>query len=101
VCCTDYLKELAAPAYKDSQYHLAFMFLKGQHVKQSTLIEMSWLALAAKSGRKNWISQFDKFHSFATTEEQLKFDEIIRNYKSKLGFKVQQIICRKIKIHNQ
>jgi len=91
----DNLSELAAWGYKDSQYALAFMFLKGQHVKQSTLIGMSWLALAAESGRKDWVNQFDKFYSFATKEEQLKFDKMIKNYKSKFGMKVQRVTCRK------
>jgi TPR repeat protein len=42
------LSELAAWGYKDSQYALAFLFLKGQHVEQSTLIGMGWLAMAAE-----------------------------------------------------
>jgi hypothetical protein len=56
---------------------------------------MSWLALAAESGREEWVKQFDKFYSFATKEEQLKFDKMIRNYKSKFGMKVQRVTCHK------
>jgi TPR repeat protein len=87
------LSELAAWGFKDSQYALAFMFLKGQHVKQSTLIGLSWLALAAESGRKDWINQFNVFYSAASKKEQLKIDKMIKDYKSKFGMKVQRVTC--------
>ncbi|PKI15981.1 hypothetical protein CXF71_11835 [Colwellia sp. 12G3] len=89
------LSELAAWGFKDSQYAVAFMFLKGQHVKQSTLIGMSWLALAAESERKDWVNQFDSFYSATTEQEQLKLDKMIKNYKSKFGMKAQRVTCSK------
>jgi TPR repeat protein len=89
------LSELAAWGYKDSQYALAFMFLKGQHVKQSTLLGMSWLALAAESGRKDWLAQFNKFYALASKEQQVKIDQMISNYKAKFGMKAQRVTCRR------
>jgi len=89
------LSKLAAWGYKDSQYVLAFMFLKGQHVEQSTLIGMAWLALAAESGREDWISLYDKLYAAASVNDKNKFDLLIKNYKAKFGMKAQRVTCSK------
>ncbi|WDE09016.1 sel1 repeat family protein [Thalassomonas viridans] len=89
------LSELASWGYKESQYALAFMFLKGQHVQQSTLIGMGWLGVAAESGHKKWIELFEKLYNSAPKEEQVKFDKIIADYISKFGMKAQKVTCRK------
>ena len=89
------LSELAALGYKESQYALAFMFLKGQHVKQSTLIGMGWLGVAAESGHKEWVKLFDQLYHSASESEQKRFDKIIDSYKSKFGMKAQKVSCRK------
>jgi hypothetical protein len=89
------LSELAKWGYKDSQYGLAFMFLKGQHVKQSTLIGMGWLGVASESGIEEWEELYQKLYSHASKEEQNKFDLIVADYKSKFGLKVQHVSCRK------
>jgi TPR repeat protein len=89
------LSELAAWGYKDAQYALAFMFLKGQHVKQSTLIGMGWLGVAAESGREEWESLLQNMYSKASNEDKEKFNIIIKDYKSKFGLKTQHVTCRK------
>jgi len=91
----DELNELAAWGYKDSQYALAFMFLKGLHVEQSTLIGMGWLGVAAESNIKEWTTLFDKLYSSATDEDKNKFDLITADYKSKFGLKAQHVSCKK------
>ncbi|WP_448549491.1 sel1 repeat family protein [Thalassotalea fusca] len=88
------LSELAAWGYKESQYALAFMFLKGQHVKQSTLIGMGWLGVAAESGHIKWVDLYNKLYNAASKEEQLRFDKIVAIYKSKFGMKAQNVTCR-------
>ena len=89
------LSELAAWGYKDAQYALAFMFLKGHHVEQSTLIGMGWLGVAIESERDEWETLFKGLYSKATTKDKEKFDIIIKDYKSKFGLKAQHITCGK------
>jgi len=48
------LKEPASLGYKSAQYTLAFMFLKGQYLDQSTKLGMGWLGVAAEAGVANW-----------------------------------------------
>ena len=67
------LSELAAWGYKDSQYALAFMFLKGLYVEQSILIGMGWLGVAAESNIEEWTALFDKLYSSATDEDKSKY----------------------------
>ncbi|MEM7390678.1 MAG: sel1 repeat family protein, partial [Pseudomonadota bacterium] len=50
----NYLEEPAALGYKSAQYTLAFMFLKGQYLEQSTKLGMGWLGVAAEAGVENW-----------------------------------------------
>lgn len=89
------LSELAAWGYKDAQYALAFMFLKGQYVEQSTLIGMGWLGVAVESEREEWETLFKSLYSKASSEDKEKFDIIIKDYKSKFGLKAQHLTCGK------
>ncbi|MEW6994862.1 sel1 repeat family protein [Colwelliaceae bacterium MEBiC 14330] len=89
------LSELASWGYKDAQYALAFMFLKGQYVEQSTLIGMGWLGVAIESERDDWEALFNDLYSKAPSEDKERYDNIIKNYKSKFGLKAQHITCGK------
>jgi TPR repeat protein len=89
------LSELAAWGYKDAQYALAFMFLKGHYVEQSTLIGMGWLGVAIESERDEWESLFEALYSKASNNDKERFDIIIKDYKSKFGLKAQNLTCRK------
>ena len=76
----DLLKEPASFGYKGSQYVLAFMFLKGQYVQQSTLLGMGWLGVAVEANVKEWREQYNTFYSGATPAQQEQIDKTVRKY---------------------
>jgi len=89
------LKEPAAWGYKGSQYAIAFMFLKGQHVQQSTLLGMGWLGVAKEANVQEWSDQYDAFYKSAPKTKQLEFDKIKEVYIKRYGLVAQDITCRK------
>lgn len=89
------LAEIAAWGYKDAQYAIAFMFLKGQFVEQSSLIGMAWLGVAIEAGIQERTEMFDKLYAAASEQEQQQFDKVIALYKSRYGLKAQRVTCRK------
>lgn len=91
----DLLKEPATWGYKGSQYAIAFMFLKGQYVEQSTLLGMGWLGVAQEANVKEWSKQYDDFYSSATKENKLRFDKIKEIYIKRYGLVAQDVTCRK------
>jgi len=91
------LSELAPWGYKDSQYALAFMFLKGLHVEQSTLIGMGWLGVAAESGIKEWQQLFDELYHAASAEDKTNIDLVVNDYIAKFGLKAQHVVCQRTK----
>ena len=80
--------------FKDSQYGLAFMFLKGQYVDQSLIIGMGWLGVASETNIEEWKSLFDQLYSKATIEQKIKIDEKVAQYISKFGIETQSVKCR-------
>jgi TPR repeat protein len=91
----NYLKEPAGLGYKSAQYTLAFMFLKGQYLTQSTKLGMGWLGVAAEAGIDKWSSQYSAFYNAASVEQQQQFDEIVALYKQQYGLKSQNVSCQK------
>ena len=91
----DLLKEPASFGYKGSQYVLAFMFLKGQYVQQSTLLGMGWLGVAVEANVKEWREQYNTFYSGATPAQQEQIDKTVRKYIAQYGLKSQHVTCRK------
>lgn len=89
------LKEPAAWGYKSSQYALAFMFLKGNYVQQSTLLGMGWLGVAKEVKIKEWTEQYNAFYLMATDEQKQKIDNIVEEYIKRYGLKSQDITCKK------
>lgn len=89
------LSETATWGLKESQYFLAFMFMKGQHVQQSAVLGMAWLGVANEVGRKDWQGQFDSFYQAATPEMQLKIDNKVQQYIAQYGLKAQNMTCAK------
>jgi hypothetical protein len=89
------LKEPAAWGYKTSQYTIAFMFLKGQYLKQSTVLGMGWLGVAKEANVKDWTEQYDKFYSVASKSERLRFDRIVELYIERYGLVAQHVTCRR------
>jgi len=89
------LKEPAAWGYKGSQYAIAFMFLKGEYVEQSTLLGMGWLGVAKEANVKSWTEQYNAFYNASTKEQKLKFDKIKDIYIQRYGLVAQDVTCRK------
>jgi hypothetical protein len=89
------LKTPATWGYKGAQYTIAFMFLKGHHVQQSTLMGMGWLGVATEMETEDWSEQYRNFYSSATSEQQLKIDGIVKEYIKRYGMKSQNITCTK------
>jgi len=91
----DLLKEPASFGYKGSQYTLGFMFLKGQHVQQSTLLGMGWLGVAIEANVKEWQEQYNTFYSAASTTQKKQIDKIVQKYIEQYGLKSQHVTCTK------
>jgi len=89
------LKEPAAFGYKGSQYALAFMFLKGNYVEQSTLLGMGWLGVANEANVKEWQAQYNLLYSAATEKKKQEIDLIVAEYIRRYGLKSQDITCNK------
>jgi TPR repeat protein len=89
------LKEPAAWGYKGSQYALAFMFLKGNYVEQSTLLGMGWLGVANEADVKEWQAQYNLLYSTAAEKQKLEIDLIVAEYILRYGLKSQDITCTK------
>jgi TPR repeat protein len=95
----EYLSQLAPWGYKDSQYILAFMFLKGQHVQQSTLVGMGWLAVAAESGIKQWTMLYQQLYQSASEQQQRQFEKVAEVFIQRYGMKTQRVSCRKTQVY--
>ena len=89
------LKIPATWGYKGAQYAIAFMFLKGQYVQQSTLLGMGWLGVATEMETEDWSEQYRAFYSAATPKQKLKIDKIVDEYIIRYGMKSQHITCKK------
>ena len=89
------LKEPAAWGYKGSQYALAFIFLKGNYVQQSTLLGMGWLGVAKEANVKEWTEQYNTFYAAASNKKKQEIDEIVEEYIKRYGLKSQDVTCRK------
>jgi TPR repeat protein len=87
------LKVPATWGYKGSQYAIAFMFLKGQYVEQSTLLGMAWLGVAAEAKVPEWTQQYNDFYNAASAEQQQKIDNKVTEYIGKFGMEAQHVTC--------
>lgn len=89
------LETPATWGYKGAQYAVAFMFLKGYHVEQSTLLGMGWLGVATEVETEDWSDQYRALYNSATPEMQRKIDNIVIEYVRRYGMKAQHITCSK------
>lgn len=87
------LSETATWGLKESQYFLAFMFMKGQHVEQSPVLGMAWLGVANEVGREDWQHQYNSFYQAATPELRARIDAKQQEYIAKYGLKTQRMTC--------
>ena len=91
----NYLEQPASLGYKSAQYTLAFMFLKGQYLAQSTKLGMGWLGVAKEAGVENWSLQYDTFYNAASAKEKQQIDKIVAVYIERFGVKAQNMTCRR------
>ncbi len=92
------LSETAVQGLKKSQYILAFMFLKGEHVDKSILLGMGWLGVAKESGEKEWTELYDNMYLRANETQQAMIDEKVNQYIGLYGLDVSNITCRRSQV---
>lgn len=89
----EYLSRTAVRGLKKSQYILAFMFLKGEHVERSILLGMGWLGVAAESGEPEWQSLFDGLYERSNPQQRQMIDSKVDQYVSQYGMKAMNVSC--------
>jgi hypothetical protein len=89
------LNYAAKKGFKQSQYLLGIMYLKGQHVNQSLFYGMAWLGVAKESKSKDWVELFDNVYATATPAQQQAIDASTAKFNQKYGMKTQQMTCSK------
>ena len=87
------LSETAIRGLKKSQYILAFMFMKGQHVEKSTLLGLGWLGVARESGQKEWVDLYDSIYELTTPAQQTMIDAKVEQYIAWYGSVAQNVEC--------
>lgn len=87
------LYETATWGLKDSQYFLALMYLKGQHVKQNTLIGMGLLAVANEAKIKERRDLYETIYNNLSESEKSLVDAQATDYIAKFGIKVKGYTC--------
>ncbi|MBT8080335.1 MAG: sel1 repeat family protein [Gammaproteobacteria bacterium] len=85
----------AARGLKKSQYILAFMFMKGQHVEKSTLLAMGWLGVAKESGEQEWVDLYDAIYAKLTPAQRTVVDSRVEQYIGWYGMAAQNVQCAK------
>ena len=87
------LSTTAARGYKESQYILAFMFLKGQHVESSLILGMGWLGVAIESEEPEWVELYQSIYQRATPEQRQLIDVKVSQYIEQFGLVTQNVTC--------
>jgi len=88
----------AVQGLKKSQYMLAFMFLKGEHVNKSILLGMGWLGVAKESGEKDWVELYDNMYARANPTQQAMIDEKVRQYVELYGMDATNVTCKRAQV---
>jgi TPR repeat protein len=91
------LSKTAPLGFKQSQYYLAYLYLKGQHVKKSMLDGMAWLGVAKESGHKEMLTLFDSLYNSFNQAQKDAVDKKINEYIALYGMENQNIVCEKRK----
>lgn len=87
------LGESASWGLKQSQYYLSFMFLKGQHVPQSTVIGMGWLGVAIEADVDEWSETYTMLYEAASPALKARIDAKVDQYIGQFGAEAQAITC--------
>ena len=83
--------------FKQSQYYLAHLHLKGQSVKRNMLEGMAWLGVAKESGHKEMIKLYDSLYVKFNQLQKDAVDKKVLEYIALYGMENQNIICKKTK----
>ena len=87
------LSETAIRGLKKSQYILAFMFMKGQHVDKSTLLAMAWLGVAKESEEKEWVDLYNSLYERMQPAQKAMIDDKVAEYVEWYGGRAQNVEC--------
>lgn len=88
------LSFMAVRGFKQSQYLLGIMYLKGQHVEQSVLKGMSWLGVANESKlSKDWLVQFQQIYNKLSSTQQSIINSSVTEYINKYGTLNNGVSC--------
>lgn len=91
------LSDTATKGFKESQYLIATMIMKGEGVNKSILTGLAWLGVAKESGNEEWIEIFDKFYEVLNDQQRAMLDEQISRYAEKYGGTAQGVTCTRRK----
>jgi TPR repeat protein len=92
------LSETAVQGLKKSQYIMAFMFLRGEHVDKSILLGMAWLGVAKESGEDEWVELYDNMMSRANPTQQAMIEEKVSQYVSLYGMSRMNLTCKRAQV---
>ncbi|MBX2847958.1 MAG: hypothetical protein KTR16_06550 [Acidiferrobacterales bacterium] len=90
------VSELSQWGIKDAQAILGGMFLKGEHVDQSTERGLLWLGVAKEeSNQKSAAKSFDYVYEQLSPEHKAYMDQKVTEHIAKFGSKAQHIKCKR------
>ena len=89
------LNEAAQGGFKQSQYLLGLMYLKGEHVEQSLGTGLAWLGVANEMDMKGWQQQYDDIYARLNEAQQAFIDGQVAEYIEKYGMDALEISCEK------
>lgn len=87
------LYESAIWGRKDSQYFLALMYLKGQHINQDTIIGMGLLAVANEVDIKERKELYKTIYNALSESEKTQVDKKAEQYIENFGMKAKRMTC--------
>ncbi len=88
-----HLSKTAPLGFKQSQYYLAFLYLKGQHVKKDMLEGMAWLGVAKESGHKEMLKLYDGLYNAFNQAQKNAVDKKVTEYIALYGMQEQNVSC--------
>ena len=87
------LSETAALGMKNSQYILAYMFIKGEGIDKNILFGLGWMGLATELGNDEWVEKYQGLYGSLNESQQSMVDAKVDEYREKYGASVQGITC--------
>lgn len=78
---------------KDSQYYLAFMYLKGQYVDQDIIMGLGLLGVANEAPIKSRLDLFEEIYSKLSQTQKTEVDEKIEELTLQIGVDAKNIKC--------